>query len=93
MSKESVRFDLKDDETGHEHPAEKKISKKAGKAKQIRMNVMVDEKKHKKFKIKAIQNGLTMSEIINSFLDFYLTQPTAKVYFDDHGVLQIDTKE
>ncbi len=73
MSENKGIFSLNLTEDSHEHRDTAKVAKKAGKKPQTRMNIMVDSDKLKKFKIAAMKQGKTMSEVINGNIDLFLS--------------------
>lgn len=74
MSENKAVFDLKKKGTGHVHPNAVAVIAKAAKKPQTRLNVMVDQEEHKAFRLAAMKQGKTMSELITAYISDFLTK-------------------
>jgi len=74
MSTNKAIFDLKTKGTGHTHPEAERVIAKAAKKPQTRLNVMVDQEEHKAFRLAAMKQGKTMSDLITAYIKDFLSK-------------------
>lgn len=71
MSSLKVR---KKDDPAHKHPDAKQLVEVVETGKMVRLNVEISDQKRQALKMRAISEGKTVHQIVNSLIDEYLSK-------------------